>query len=110
MEDTKKHKSALRFPGDCLGGFPNLETVIFVVLDQEVGVIIAECFTRKDDGELKTFTFKGGHWFVGDNDMGELLYASGIDGLAEFLMKLATHCNRKFVFAPARGGRLESVL
>ena len=85
--------------------FPNLETVVFVTfLDGKV--MVMECFT-KDDGVLKVFRLNNHRLFFGDNDMGTLLYASGLTRLKDYLLSIH---GQEIVFIPANGGRLQAIL
>ncbi len=105
------HKSASRFSnGDNILVFPFLKTVMFVTLLKEK-IYIIECFTQDKKKNRRTFFMKNSHLVFQPNecDMGILLYASGMEGLAEYVKYLKTNTRLDFVLVPARGGELEKV-
>jgi len=105
------HKSASRFSsGDNILVFPFLKTVMFVTFHKEK-IWIIECFTHDKKKNQRTFFMKNGHLLFKPNefDMGILLYASGMKGLAEYIEYLRKNTRLALVLVPARGGELEKV-
>jgi len=107
--------SVERYQKDGFLCFPNLETVIFVTEgfgEVKDRIMVMECFTYGDDG-LKSFGFSGGHLYFSrglpGEDMGKLLYASGIDRLGDYL-EGAISKDHSLIIIPANGGRLRECL
>lgn len=110
-----KHHSARRIlNNDSVLMFPNLETVIFITLDEkERQILVMECFPRRDQ-ELIPFVVTKGDLFLGNGvNVGILLYASGLTNFDGYFEKLVGRIESKqyrVSFIPAKNGRLEKSL